>query len=693
MEKRRHKMPEAFDSARPRLETQYADAVYINGWSQEELSAAFERHCAENPAEPRIITKAWLLRLICFYAPIAPEDDDYFVGKVQHYGLLQSLRREWRLAEAIKEFGKERLEEFNGDYSAQLDCNSHVCPDWETLRDIGFKGVYDRAAELADSSDYHRAVMIAFEGVLQLCRRFDEIHPGYDIAALAERPPQTFREVLQSTYIYHDLMELDGIEVRSLGLFDRLYNQLLLQDLASGTLTCDSAKELLKYYWIKFFSKTAGRRYGKPFTFGPVANELTFLAFEAYAEMKIHDPKFHLRVSEKTQPELLELACSIIRSGSNAIVLLNSDLQEKMLIENGKTPEDAANYILIGCYEPSVAGKELNCSGAGHLALAKPLEQILPQAKANWTYEEFEKAYFEQLKKNVLLCIDDLKRWERLWPQAHPAPLLSGPMTCCYQSGRDTSAAGAKYNTTGVCCGGLADAVDSLIAVREMLARKLVKNIPEIASVMQNNWQGNEFLRQTVIHKFPAWGNDDDSVDELAVRITNFVADLVNKEPNTRNGVFQMALYVILNTAQSFGKKIGALPNGRLAGTVLTMNTNCENGRDFNGVTAILNSNAKLPMHRFPNGTTLDITLHPSAVAGDKGLDTLQNMVRTYFKNGGAALQFNIFGSETLIEAQKNPEKYANLQVRVCGWNLRFIDLAPEEQQIFIDRARGSEVC
>ena len=683
-----------FDSVRQKLEKQYVNAEYGSGWSKQQLSDAFDNFCAENPDQPRIVQKAEMLRLICENAPIAPEKDDYFVGKVQHYGLLLYLRGRWRYLEAIKEFGcRERLEYFIGDYSAQLDCNSHVCPDWESLLSLGLKGIADRARPLAESSAYHRAVTMVFDALRTLFRRFDEIHPGYGLAEMAERPPKNFREALQFSYIYHEVMEFDGIQIRSMGLFDRLYNPYFVQDLADGTLTKESAAELLKYYWIKLYAKTGGLQFGKPITFGPSANELTYFAFETYGAMKIHDPKFHLRVSKNTQSDFLQLVCRIIRNGSNAIVLVNSDMQEAMLAANGKTPEDAEKYILIGCYEPSVQGMELNCSGAGHLNLSKPVEQAFVEAKDNWTYEDFEKFYFEQLDVNIKLCRNDLRRWERLWPMSHPAPIFSGPMLSCHESGKDISEAGAKYNTTGICCGGLPDAVDSLIAVRELLKRNLVGSIPEIGEILRSNWQGYEILRQTVMHKFPSWGNNIADVDDLAQRIANFAADRINNEPNERGGVFQMALYAITVAAKRFGEKTGALPNGRLAGTILTMNTNCENGRDFNGATAILNSNAKLPMHRFPNGTTLDITLHPSAVSGEKGVDTLKNLLLTYFEQGGSTVQFNIFSKETLLDAQKNPEKYGNLQVRVCGWNLRFVDLAPDEQQIFIDRAAGGDVC
>ncbi|MBE6367212.1 MAG: hypothetical protein E7052_04805, partial [Lentisphaerae bacterium] len=436
-----------------------------------------------------------------------------------------------------------------------------------------------------------------------------------------------------------------------------------------------------------------GIGYGKPFTFGPEKYALSELAFEVYNELDIVDPKFHFRVSENTPPDLLKQVSNLICNGRTAVVMVNNDMQKSMLQANGKTPEDADDYILIGCYEPAVMGVELNCSGAGTLNLAKAVEQVILSAPEHWQYEDVKQAYFIQLQKNLEQCIADLKRFERLWSSSNPAPLFSGPMQSCHERGKDISEAGAKYNTTGICCVGLPDAVDSLIAVGELFKRKLITSISELKNILLDNWQKHELLRQIVLHKFPSWGNDNAEVDALAVEIADAVGSWINKTDNTRNGKFQAALYAILPTAQLMGKYTGALPNGRLANTVLTMNTNCENGRDLNGVTAILRSAAKLPLHWFVNGTTLDITLHPSVVSAGKGSETVCSLIRSYFQLGGTTLQFNVFNRKMLLEAQQNPAAYANLQIRVCGWNVRFIDLAPEEQQIFIDRANGGNSC
>jgi len=146
-------------------------------------------------------------------------------------------------------------------------------------------------------------------------------------------------------------------------------------------------------------------------------------------------------------------------------------------------------------------------------------------------------------------------------------------------------------------------------------------------------------------------------------------------------------LYGIIDTAKALGRHTGALPDGRQAGEPLTMNTGATTGRDRNGVTSLINSVTKLDLAQFPNGTVLDLMLHPSVAAGPEGLQTICAIIESHFAQGGMAVQFNIFDANLLREAQRNPERFANLQVRLCGWNVRFVDLAPEEQELFITKA------
>ena len=155
----------------------------------------------------------------------------------------------------------------------------------------------------------------------------------------------------------------------------------------------------------------------------------------------------------------------------------------------------------------------------------------------------------------------------------------------------------------------------------------------------------------------PKWGNNDGRVDDLAVRITDFLGKRINHEPNARGGVFQSALYGIIGTARAFGRQTGALPDGRLAGEPLTLNTGATIGRDRNGVTSLINSVTRVDLSQFPNGTVLDIMLHPSVAGGAEGRQTIRAIIESHFAQGGMALQFNIFDAALLRDAQRHPDK------------------------------------
>ena len=683
-------MPRPFDEARPALERQYLDVRFdpASGLGREELIAELTRHRAAHPDEARITLRAWLFHLLCSRARIAVEPDDYYADKLEHHNLLVGLREEWRLEAEAAEFAADPPPT-PGAWSGQLD-TGHNCPDWRSLLRHGWTGLRNRAA--ARSGTFYAAVALVYEGAIALARRLavalPEGAPARPVLlALVERPPQSFHEALQLMYLHHELQEMEnGYSVRSMGRFDQLLNDFLVRDLQSGSLTREQAKELLKYFWVRFFARTQGRMYGKPFLFGPKANELSYLAFETYREMQIVDPKLHVRLGPRTPQELLEQVVGCIQAGCTGIVTVNDAGQVEMLRRNGKTPEDADDYILIGCYEPAVAGQELNCSGACGLNLAKPVETALAAGDFG-SFDDLLAAYLRTLDAHFALAADKVRREERLWPLVSPSPLLSGAMDSCFEQGLDVSEGGARYNTSGCCCTGLANAVDSLAATRQLVFEEKRCTLAELRAALAANWEGHGELRLTAQHRVPKWGNNDDRVDDLAVQITDFLGRRINHEPNARGGVFQAALYGIIDAARALGRHTGALPDGRLAGEPLTMNTGATLGMDRNGVTSLINSVTKMDLAQFPNGTVLDIMLHPSVGGGPEGLRTICSIIRSHFAQGGMALQFNIFDAALLREAQQHPERYANLQVRLCGWNVRFVDLGPEDQEVFISKA------
>ena len=679
-------MPKPFDLVREQLESQYADIRFdpASGWSGEQLLAELNRHRARHPDEPRILTRAWLFRLLCTNGRIAPDPDDYFADKLEHHDLLPKLRNEW--------LQQERAEEVRSDpppvpgaFASILDL-SHTSPDWRALLSHGLPGLRERAA--SRSGAFYEAVATVYDGAIVLAKRLGDASGNPALSALAERPPRTFHEALQLAYLYHELQELDGEPVRSMGRFDQVYCSFYLSDIMAGRLTRDEAKELLKYFWIKFYAKTGGTQFGKNFLFGPEANELFRLGIEVYREMQTVDPKLSVRLGTETPDDFVEQVVGCIQDGCTGIVIVNDPAQVRMLIENGKTPEDAADYLLIGCYEPAVMGKELNCSGAAQLNLAKGVELTLA-APAPASFDEFFAAYLRTLDTQIAAALDRTRRNERMWPRVSPSPLLSGTMEACMESGRDVSEAGAQYNTTGALFAGLANAVDSLAVIEQLVYREQRCSMDELRAALAADWEGYEELRLTARRRVPKWGNNDDRVDRLAVEITDFLGRRINREPNARGGVFQAALYGITVTTQRFGELTGALPDGRRAKTPLTINTGATVGMDARGVTSLINSVTKIDLARFPNGTVLDIMLHPSAVGGEAGVQTIAALIRSHFAQGGMAIQFNIFDAETLREAQRRPERHPNLQVRVCGWNVRFANLHPEEQDMFIAKAEA----
>ena len=264
---------ESFDSARKRLEKQYEHVVYDpeSGLDEEGIRKLFEAHCRENPHEKHILSKAFLLHLVCTKARIAPEPDNFFAGKVDPcVNLFQKLRWKWFDEVSVKEFFAYSVPQNQKMFVVDMDHSigymidtSHTSPDWPAILKLGFPGLRDRAAQ--GNTPLHRAAEMVYDGAIELCRRLGNASGNEALLALAERPPQTLREADQLAYLFHDLQEIEGEEVRTMGWFDRLYIDFYRGDLKAGRLTRESAKELIKYFWIAFYAKWQGTRFGKNF--------------------------------------------------------------------------------------------------------------------------------------------------------------------------------------------------------------------------------------------------------------------------------------------------------------------------------------------------------------------------------------------------------------------------------------------
>jgi formate C-acetyltransferase len=211
----------------------------------------------------------------------------------------------------------------------------------------------------------------------------------------------------------------------------------------------------------------------------------------------------------------------------------------------------------------------------------------------------------------------------------------------------------------------------------------------QLGDILRSNWEGQEELRQQMLNHPVKFGNNIEEVDAIAEDLAIYGASLINGKPNARGGIFKAANHTIDNCFK-YGKKTMATPDGRLAGEPLSKNNSAVTGMDRKGITGLIHSAVRLRPNLFPDGAVLDFVIHPSAVAGEDGLDAFLSLIKVYFDKGGVVMHGNVFRAEDLKAAQIEPEKYANLQVRVCGWNVFFVNLSKEEQDAFIKQAEGA---
>jgi formate C-acetyltransferase len=544
-----------------------------------------------------------------------------------------------------------------------------------------------------------------------------DAHPEHAarLAALArtcERvpagPPATFHEALQFAWLMHELIEMEGEFVRSMGHFDRVLYPYYRADVDAGRLTPEQAKELIKFLWFKYYSRTRGRHNGKNFLFGgqhadgtEVTNELTYLALEAYEELNIPDPKLSVRFTPNTPDRLYRRIADLIRGGHNSFVLMNDEPSVEALVRRGKTVEDARTYLPIGCYEPAVDGKEAGCTMNLVVNLAKGVElalhdgrdalsgeQIGPHTgdpRRFASFEELYVAYRAQMDHILTRTTMYMRDHETTWPRVNPSPLIAGTIDDCLARGKDIGQGGAHYNSAGCVGVGLANAADSLLAIKQTVFDEGRFSMGELVEALDRDYEGQEPMRQYLLNRVPKWGNDRAEADRMARRVADDYCAKVHTFANGRGGGCQASLFT-LNYQWTMGQQTAATPDGRRAGESLAPGVGPTSGRDMEGATALVRSASKLDFCETPNGAVLDVTLHPTAIQGKAGLDAFVALIKTFFARGGYALQFNVFDVETLRDAQRYPERYASLQIRVTGWSVHFCTLSREEQDQFIAR-------
>ena len=715
-----------FCSVRSRLEEQFRNTEWIaeSGLATEDIEAAV----TELEREPlsRKTIKAKTFELIAQKARIAVDRYDIFQDKLQGAGIMQRQRARWEREVKREYLSKETAETGRawseaGAYFCGPDYG-HTSPNTRLMLSVGLPGLLDRVEAASKRSglsgeqrDYYAACRTALTAVMTAAERLaDAVEPfnAANSAALrniACRRPENIYEALQLIVLYYFLHDfVAGTRIRTLGRLDVLLEPFYRRDIENGTFSRDEVREMLRFFLYKFWSADVVA--GLPFTLGgsdghggDVTSEISYLIVETYNELNIYSPKIQIRISEKTPEKFIRLVLSCIRGGNSGFVFMNDSTAIRGLVGVGVAESDAWDYVPVGCYEPAVWGKELGCTASnGGVSLPKAVELVFTNGRDKksgelcgvetgeiGSYEEFVAAVKKQIAYMTEKATDYVVRIERHYREINPDPLLSCQYTRSVETGVDVYEGGAEYNNSSMCFFSIASLTDAVCAVRRLVFEEKRFSFGELGDILKNNWEGYEMERRAALCLPEKYGCGNSQADAVAAEFADFCAALVNNLPNGRGGVFKAALFTI-DFCFYTGERTMATPDGRLEGEPLSKNLCAVTGMDREGVTALIRSAAAINASQFPDGSVLDVVLHPSAVSGEEGLAAFRALLAVYFKLGGLAIHGNVFDAEDLKKAQREPEKYRNLQVRVCGWNAYFIDLSRAEQDAFIRQAENA---
>jgi trans-4-hydroxy-L-proline dehydratase len=624
----------------------------------------------------------------------------------------------------------------------------HLVPDYRKALRVGWKGIRDEAQALLlepgitiEQRDLARAVVICADAVPLLMERYaveadhqastetDQVRQKElrEIARICRKvpwlPPETFPEALQSLWTTHMLaMVAESYPGPGLspGRVDQYLYSYYKRDLDAGRLTRDQAKEWLQCLWIKHnyaydFQGWTGTNQGINASFGQLitlagvdaggndaSNDLTYLMLDVIEEMNLLEPKPNIRIHARTSDRLLERIVDMVAKAQGSPFLINFDENSIAGLRWEGLPEDRLwDYAPVGCLENTLQGCDRSGTVDVNLNLAKAVElglndgrdmasgrQIGPRTgdpRLFTSFDQFLGAFKTQLRHMLeeIIRVNDLAdagraRWE-------PVPYLSALVDGCLDSGKDSNAGGARYNFLTVEGVALATAADSLAAVKKLVFEDHQITIEQLLEALKANFDGHESLRQTLLNKAPKYGNDSSYADEIAHDVSRFWTEEASRHVSPTGKRYRGG-YLSWNYWVAYAPSTAATPDGRRRGQFLSNAVCPVNGADRQGPTAVIKSVGKLDLETAPNGASHTMSFSPSLLKQPEQRQKLMALLRAYGKVGGTCIQLNVIDANTLREAQKHPDEYRNLLVRVTGYNAYFVGLGKEIQDEIIAR-------
>lgn len=598
---------------------------------------------------------------------------------------------------------------------------------------------YNNDLQAINKRDELEGMKLVCEGMIILGERYaakaralakEETDPDWkkELLELAEvcdavprHAPQTFRQAVQMYWFTHIgvTIEMNNWDAYSPGKLDQHLEPFYDRDVAEGRLTRDEAKEILENLWIQFNNQPAPPKVGitlkESATYTDFCNintgalrpdgttgvnDVSYLILEVMDEMKLLQPSSNVQISRKSPEKFLREAIKISRKGWGQPAFYNSEAILSELMYLGKSLDDARESgIASGCVETGTAGKEAYVL-TGYLNVPKVMELVMNRGFDTYTgkqagldlgdlrncksYEEVYAAFLKQLKYVVDVKIAGNNMIERMYMTHMPVPLLSVITDDCIKSGVDYNAGGARYNTSYIQCVGIATITDTLAVFKKAVFEDKSVSMADLLDACKADFKGYDDVFDLVYNNTPKYGNDDDYADAILKDVAQSLQDVIAGR-KTPKGSVTVVEFLPTTCHVYFGQVMEASPNGRHAGIPLPDGISPEKGADRHGPTAVIKSASKIDQLK-TGGALLNQKFTPAAIAGEDGVSNVASLIRSYFAMDGHHIQFNVIDRATLLDAQKHPEEYESLIVRVAGYSDYFNNLDRALQDEIINR-------
>ena len=582
---------------------------------------------------------------------------------------------------------------------------SNISVDFSKLMDCGFEAKIQETETIIEktdnreSRDYLLCMKRSLEAGLGLAGRYLEEAEkvGNESAAamlrrIPAKAPESFAEALCMLRFIHYMMWASGCYHNTLGRFDQYLYRYYKADTEKGTLDDDSALGLIEEFFLScnkdsdlYIGVQQGDN-GQSIALGgrdengkTLCNELTTLCLKASLDLRLIDPKINLRVDKNTPIELYELGTKLTAVGLGFPQYLNDDINIAALVRWGYDLKDACTYTAAACWEIIIPGKGMDIPNINGVSFAGAAERAIREhLEESESFETLFGYFRDDIKEQVdAIC----KKAEGIY--IIPAPFHSLMMDGCLENARDVTK-GCRYNNYGIHGAGLATGADSLAAVKKYIFDEGTLDKEELLSALKNNYEGFDRLFHTLRYDAPKMGNDD-SADRIGEMILDCFADTLEGRRNDRGGIYRAgtgtAMFYI-----KFGENLPATADGRKAFEPVAANYSPGLFTRTPGPVSVITSFTKPDLTRVANGGPLTLELHDTMFRNPDAVGKTAYLVKSYIDRGGHEMQINTVDRDRMLDAQKHPENYRSLIVRVWGWSGYFVELDKEYQDHIISR-------